>query len=89
GQGWVVVQREAAQRAADRLDRAAGQWVLKARWAAGGMTGQRLGGEPKRAGVVAVEQEVEGLVRVKENRERLGMEAGRLAAEGGETAAWR
>ncbi|AZV24469.1 16S rRNA (cytosine(967)-C(5))-methyltransferase [Pseudomonas syringae] len=87
-EGWISVQDEAAQLAADLLDLAPGQRVLDACCAPGGKTCHILEAEPALAGVVAVDLEAKRLVRVKENLERLGLNAELIAADGRDTAAW-
>lgn len=86
--GWIGVQDEAAQLAADLLELAPGQRVLDACCAPGGKTCHILEAEPKLAGVVAVDLEAKRLVRVKENLARLGLDAELFAADGRDTAAW-
>jgi len=87
-EGWISVQDEAAQLAADLLDLAPGQRVLDACCAPGGKTCHILEVEPKLAGVVAVDLEAKRLVRVKENLDRLGLSAELIAADGRDTATW-
>ena len=87
-EGWISVQDEAAQLAADLLDLAPGQRVLNACCAPGGKTCHILEVEPKLAGVVAVDLEAKRLVRVRENLERLGLSAELIAADGRDTATW-
>ena len=87
-EGWISVQDEAAQLAADLLDLAPGQRVLDACCAPGGKTCHILEVEPKLAGVVAVDLEAKRLVRVRENLERLGLSAELIAADGRDTANW-
>lgn len=87
-EGWVSVQDEAAQLAADLLDLAPGQRVLDACCAPGGKTCHILEAEPKLAGVVAVDLEAKRLVRVRENLARLGLSADLIAADGRDTATW-
>ena len=87
-EGWISVQDEAAQLAADLLDLAPGQRVLDACCAPGGKTCHILEVEPQLAGVVAVDLEAKRLVRVRENLERLGLSAELIAADGRETATW-
>ncbi|WMN17848.1 16S rRNA (cytosine(967)-C(5))-methyltransferase RsmB [Pseudomonas piscis] len=87
-EGWVSVQDEAAQLAADLLDLAPGQRVLDACCAPGGKTCHILEAEPALAGVVAVDLEAKRLVRVRENLERLGLDAQLIAADGRDTQAW-
>jgi 16S rRNA (cytosine967-C5)-methyltransferase len=87
-EGWISVQDEAAQLAADLLDLAPGQRVLDACCAPGGKTCHILEAEPKLAGVVAVDLEAKRLVRVRENLERLKLNAELIAADGRDTQAW-
>lgn len=87
-EGWISVQDEAAQLAADLLDLAPGQRVLDACCAPGGKTCHILEVEPELAGVVAVDLEAKRLVRVRENLERLGLSAELIAADGRDTQAW-
>ena len=87
-EGWISVQDEAAQLAADLLDLAPGQRVLDACCAPGGKTCHILEVEPALAGVVAVDLEAKRLVRVRENLDRLGLNAELIAADGRDTQAW-
>ncbi len=87
-EGWISVQDEAAQLAADLLDLAPGQRVLDACCAPGGKTCHILEVEPGLAGVVAIDLEAKRLLRVRENLERLGLDAQLIAADGRDTAAW-
>ncbi|RON18596.1 16S rRNA (cytosine(967)-C(5))-methyltransferase RsmB [Pseudomonas frederiksbergensis] len=87
-EGWISVQDEAAQLAADLLDLAPGQRVLDACCAPGGKTCHILEAEPKLAGVVAVDLEAKRLVRVRENLARLGLSAELIAADGRDTVTW-
>ncbi|AVO56425.1 16S rRNA (cytosine(967)-C(5))-methyltransferase RsmB [Pseudomonas chlororaphis] len=87
-EGWISVQDEAAQLAADLLELAPGQRVLDACCAPGGKTCHILEVEPALAGVVAVDLEAKRLVRVQENLDRLGLRAELIAADGRDTAAW-
>jgi len=87
-EGWISVQDEAAQLAADLLDLAPGQWVLDACCAPGGKTCHIMEVEPGLAGVVAVDLEAKRLVRVRENLARLGLDAELIAADGRDTATW-
>lgn len=87
-EGWISVQDEAAQLAADLLDLAPGQRVLDACCAPGGKTCHIMEVEPELAGVVAVDLEAKRLVRVQENLERLGLSAELIAADGRDTAKW-
>lgn len=87
-EGWVSVQDEAAQLAAELLDLAPGQRVLDACCAPGGKTCHILEVEKDLAGVVAVDLEAKRLVRVRENLARLGLSADLIAADGRDTATW-
>ncbi len=87
-EGWISVQDEAAQLAADLLDLAPGQRVLDACCAPGGKTCHILEVEEGLAGVVAVDLEAKRLVRVRENLARLGLSAELIAADGRDTATW-
>ncbi|KQN54097.1 16S rRNA methyltransferase [Pseudomonas sp. Leaf48] len=87
-EGWISVQDEAAQLAADLLDLAPGQRVLDACCAPGGKTCHILEAQPALAGVVAIDLEAKRLVRVRENLERLKLSAELIAADGRDTQAW-
>ncbi|ROM20547.1 16S rRNA (cytosine(967)-C(5))-methyltransferase [Pseudomonas protegens] len=87
-EGWISVQDEAAQLAAELLELAPGQRVLDACCAPGGKTCHILEVQPALAGVVAVDLETKRLVRVRENLDRLGLDAQLIAADGRDTQAW-
>ncbi|WP_044873353.1 16S rRNA (cytosine(967)-C(5))-methyltransferase RsmB [Pseudomonas sp. LFM046] len=87
-EGRVSVQDEAAQLAADLLELAPGQRVLDACCAPGGKTCHLLEAETGLSEVVGVDLEESRLVRVRENLERLGLEARLIAADGRDTARW-
>ncbi|EZH79709.1 16S rRNA methyltransferase [Ectopseudomonas composti] len=87
-EGRVSVQDEAAQLAADLLELAPGQRVLDACAAPGGKTCHLLEVEPALGEVVAVDLEAKRLARVRENLERLRLEATLIAADGRDTGAW-
>jgi len=87
-QGWISVQDEAAQLAADLLELAPGQRVLDACCAPGGKTCHLLEAEPKLAGVVAIDLEAKRLTRVRENLDRLGLDAQLIACDARDTANW-
>ncbi|MDO9347011.1 16S rRNA (cytosine(967)-C(5))-methyltransferase RsmB [Pseudomonas pergaminensis] len=87
-EGWISVQDEAAQLAADLLDLAPRQRVLDACCAPGGKTCHILEVQQDLAGVVAVDLEAKRLVRVRENLARLGLSAELIAADGRDTATW-
>ncbi len=86
--GWISVQDEAAQLAADLLDLAPGQRVLDACCAPGGKTCHLLESQAGLKAVVAVDLEAKRLVRVRENLDRLGLDAELIAADGRDTATW-
>lgn len=87
-QGWISVQDEAAQLAADLLELAPGQRVLDACCAPGGKTCHLLEAEPKLAGVVAIDLEAKRLTRVRENLDRLGLDAQLIACDARDTTNW-
>ena len=87
-EGYVSVQDEAAQLAADLLDLAPGQRVLDACCAPGGKTCHILEAEPELAGVVAIDLEAKRLVRVRENLARLKLDAELIAADGRDVSKW-
>ena len=87
-EGWISVQDEAAQLAAELLELAPGQRVLDACCAPGGKTCHILEVQPALAGVVAVDLEAKRLVRVRENLDRLKLDAQLIAADGRDTQAW-
>ncbi len=86
--GRVSVQDEAAQLAADLLELAPGQRVLDACAAPGGKTCHLLEAEAALQEVVALDLEPQRLLRVRENLERLKLQATLIAADGRDTAAW-
>ncbi len=85
-EGLVSVQDEAAQRAAALLDVADGMRVLDACAAPGGKTGHLL----ERADVdcVALDVDAARLARVRENLDRLGLEATLVAGDAARPATW-
>ncbi|MBB2494306.1 16S rRNA (cytosine(967)-C(5))-methyltransferase RsmB [Aquipseudomonas ullengensis] len=87
-EGRLSVQDEAAQLAADLLDLAPGQRVLDACAAPGGKTCHLLEAQPQLSEVVAVDLEASRLLRVRENLERLQLDATLIAADGRDTASW-
>ncbi|WP_457788430.1 16S rRNA (cytosine(967)-C(5))-methyltransferase RsmB [Pseudomonas sp. PL-6] len=87
-QGRVSVQDEAAQLAAELLELAPGQRVLDACAAPGGKTCHLLEVEPALREVVAVDLEAKRLARVRENLERLQLDATLIAADARDTATW-
>lgn len=86
--GWISVQDEAAQLAADLLELAPGQRVLDACCAPGGKTCHLLEAESNLAEVVGIDLEEKRLVRVRENLERLGLSARLIAADARATDLW-
>lgn len=87
-EGWISVQDEAAQLAADLLDLAPGQRVLDACCAPGGKTCHLLEAQPGLGAVLAIDLEAKRLARVRENLERLGLDAQLLACDARDTASW-
>ncbi|HDS1733629.1 16S rRNA (cytosine(967)-C(5))-methyltransferase RsmB [Pseudomonas sp. BP8] len=87
-EGWVSVQDEAAQLAADLLELAPGQRVLDACCAPGGKTCHLLEAEQGLAEVVAIDLEAKRLTRVRENLDRLQLDAKLIACDARETATW-
>ncbi|PWB31644.1 16S rRNA (cytosine(967)-C(5))-methyltransferase [Pseudomonas sp. SDI] len=86
--GWISVQDEAAQLAADLLELAPGQRVLDACCAPGGKTCHLLEAEAGLAAVVAIDLEAKRLTRVRENLDRLGLDAELIACDARDTASW-
>ena len=86
--GHVSVQDEAAQLAAELLQLTPGQRVLDACCAPGGKTCHLLEAEPQLAHVVAVDLEAKRLQRVRENLNRLGLNAELIAADGRAVDSW-
>ncbi|WP_060479087.1 16S rRNA (cytosine(967)-C(5))-methyltransferase RsmB [Pseudomonas monteilii] len=87
-EGWVSVQDEAAQLAADLLELAPGQRVLDACCAPGGKTCHLLEAEAGLDQVVAIDLEAKRLARVRENLDRLQLDAELIACDARETASW-
>ncbi|AYG42811.1 16S rRNA (cytosine(967)-C(5))-methyltransferase RsmB [Pseudomonas sp. Leaf58] len=87
-EGWVSVQDEAAQLSADLLDLAPGQRVLDACCAPGGKTCHLLEAEAGLAHVVAIDLEAKRLTRVRENLDRLQLDAELIACDARDTASW-
>ncbi len=80
-QGQVSIQDEAAQLSCELLDLAAGQRVLDACCAPGGKTCHMLEREPGLAELVALDVDPRRLDRVRENLQRLQLNATLLAAD--------
>lgn len=87
-EGWVSVQDEAAQLSADLLELAPGQRVLDACCAPGGKTCHLLEAEAGLAHVVAIDLEAKRLNRVRENLDRLQLDAELIACDARDTASW-
>lgn len=87
-EGLVSVQDEAAQLAADLLQLAPGQRVLDACCAPGGKTCHLLERESDLAAVVALDLEEKRLQRVRDNLQRLQLDAQLIAADARATEAW-
>ncbi|UPL05965.1 Ribosomal RNA small subunit methyltransferase B [Pseudomonas sp. IsoF] len=87
-EGWVSVQDEAAQLSADLLELAPGQRVLDACCAPGGKTCHLLEAEAGLAHLVAIDLEAKRLTRVRENLERLQLDAELIACDARDTASW-
>ncbi|UVL89354.1 16S rRNA (cytosine(967)-C(5))-methyltransferase RsmB [Pseudomonas sichuanensis] len=87
-EGWVSVQDEAAQLSADLLELAPGQRVLDACCAPGGKTCHLLEAEPQLAHMVAIDLEAKRLTRVRENLDRLQLDAELIACDARDTASW-
>ncbi|PMZ96779.1 MULTISPECIES: 16S rRNA (cytosine(967)-C(5))-methyltransferase RsmB [unclassified Pseudomonas] len=87
-EGWVSVQDEAAQLSADLLELAPGQRVLDACCAPGGKTCHLLEAEPGLAHMVAIDLEAKRLTRVRENLDRLMLDAELIACDARDTASW-
>ncbi|QXH35818.1 16S rRNA (cytosine(967)-C(5))-methyltransferase RsmB [Pseudomonas muyukensis] len=87
-EGWVSVQDEAAQLSADLLELAPGQRVLDACCAPGGKTCHLLEAEPGLAHMTAIDLEAKRLTRVRENLERLQLDAELIACDARDTASW-
>jgi len=87
-EGWVSVQDEAAQLSADLLELAPGQRVLDACCAPGGKTCHLLEAEGGLAHVVAIDLEAKRLTRVRENLDRLQLDAELIACDARDTASW-
>lgn len=85
-EGWLSVQDEAAQRAAPLLDLAPGQRILDACAAPGGKTGHIL--ELVEADVTALDADAVRLARVRENLDRLGLNARVVAGDARVPAPW-
>jgi len=88
GAGWVSIQDGAAQQAARLLDAQQGDRVLDCCAAPGGKTCHILEYTPDLAEVTAIDIEESRLVRVKENLERLNLDAIVLAGDAAKSDTW-
>jgi 16S rRNA (cytosine967-C5)-methyltransferase len=86
--GLVSVQDGAAQLAAQLLDVQPGMRVLDACAAPGGKTGHILERTAELAELLALDQDAERLQRVRENLDRLGLQARLVAADAAAVASW-
>jgi 16S rRNA (cytosine967-C5)-methyltransferase len=86
--GWVSIQDAAAQQAARLLDSQPGDLVLDCCAAPGGKTCHILERTPDLAGVTAIDIEENRLLRVKENLERLQLNANVITADAATTEGW-
>lgn len=86
--GWVSVQDEAAQLAAELLELKPGQRVLDACCAPGGKTCHILELQPSLEHLVALDLEPARLTRTRENLDRLGLDAELVAADARATETW-
>lgn len=84
--GGISVQDAAAQYAASLLDITDGMRVLDACAAPGGKTAHVL--EQHRVAMTAIDTDVRRMRRVRENLDRLGLEAELVTADAANTAAW-
>ena len=87
-QGQVSVQDAGAQLAANLLDVHQGQRVLDLCAAPGGKTCHVLELEPGIAGMTAVELEEGRMTRVRENLQRLNLQAELIVADAGDASTW-
>ncbi len=87
-EGWISVQDGAAQLAAPLLNPQPGERILDACAAPGGKTGHLLELQPAVAELVAVDNDEARLARVKDNLDRLGLQARLVAEDVGAVQAW-
>lgn len=87
-EGIVSVQDEAPQLSAQLLNTQPGDRVLDACCAPGGKTGHILESQPDLSELVAIDLEPERLERVRENLERLAMQATLVAADVADLDNW-
>ena len=87
-QGWVSVQDEAAQLAAELLGAQAGERILDVCAAPGGKTAHILECQPDLKTMLAIDIDAQRLGRVKENLTRLHLSADLLAADATQPENW-
>lgn len=87
-EGWISVQDGAAQLAAPLLNPQPGERILDACAAPGGKTGHLLERQPALAELVAVDDDEVRLARVRDNLDRLGLQARLVTEDVGEVQAW-
>lgn len=87
-EGLVSVQDMATQLAAQLMDLQPGQRVLDACAAPGGKTCHMLEREPRLAHLLALDNDAERLIRVRENLDRLGFQARIEAGDGLHPHTW-
>lgn len=88
-QGGISVQDEAAQLAANLLELKPGLHVLDACCAPGGKTCHIGETEPQLASLTAIDIEERRLKKVRENIERLGIQANIICGDAAHTDTWR
>ena len=86
--GWVSVQDAAAQLAAGLLDAQPGERVLDACAAPGGKSAHILEQQPALGELVALDRDAQRMRRVRENLQRLGMQATCVVADAAAVADW-
>jgi 16S rRNA (cytosine967-C5)-methyltransferase len=86
--GLVSVQDAAAQLSASLLKLASGQRVLDACAAPGGKTGHILETAPDLRALIAIDASENRLLKVRENMQRLRVDAELLAADAADTSRW-
>jgi 16S rRNA (cytosine967-C5)-methyltransferase len=87
-EGWVSVQDTAAQLAAQVLAPQPGERILDACAAPGGKTCHLLEIEPALAELVALDDDVGRMAAVKQNLDRLGLQANMVVDDAGEARCW-
>jgi 16S rRNA (cytosine967-C5)-methyltransferase len=87
-EGWVSVQDAAAQLAAPLLDAGPGMRVLDACAAPGGKTTHILERYTGLEGLIALDTDASRLARIKENLDRLGLEASVIQGDAAAPETW-